>query len=180
MGARRTAPEALTPAVANVSDSPVTRYAAHALPLLAAPFAPHLAEDLWERFGHAGSVHLERFLEPDERALSVETLTLVVQVNGKVRARLNVAPGIAEERAVELAMAEPNVRAQLDELVTIAAINRRRTSPEVTRSPARSQQRLANRHGAAQCLIDHFAMRVHPGVYPQLGEFRGIHAEWIV
>jgi leucyl-tRNA synthetase len=105
---------ALTQAVQQMPESPATRYAAAALPLLIAPFAPHIAEELWERFGHATSVHLERYLEPDERALAVDELTLVVQVNGKIRARISVRPGVTEEHAFELAMAEANVRAQLD------------------------------------------------------------------
>ena len=105
---------ALTAAVAHNRDAPATRYAAHALPLLLAPFAPFVADELWERFGHGSSVHLERYLEPDERALAVDEITLVVQVNGKSRARIAVAPGLTEEQAYELAMAEQNVRAQFD------------------------------------------------------------------
>ncbi|MGA8532880.1 MAG: leucine--tRNA ligase [Candidatus Tumulicola sp.] len=105
---------ALTLAVQQSPESPATRYAAEVLPVLIAPFAPHLAEELWERFGHETSVHLERYLEPDERALSVDRITLVVQVNGKIRARIDVPPGITEDRAFELAMEEKNVRAQVD------------------------------------------------------------------
>ena len=58
-----------------------------------APFAPHIAEELWERLGHTTSVHLERYLEPHEGALAIEEITLVVQVNGKVRARIAAPPG---------------------------------------------------------------------------------------
>ncbi len=105
---------ALTAAGRSLPDSPATRYAAHALPVLIAPFAPHIAEELWERFGHAASVHLERYLEPDERALAVDEIVLVVQVNGKIRARLPAAPDIDEEAAVALAMSDDNVRAQID------------------------------------------------------------------
>jgi leucyl-tRNA synthetase len=95
-------------------DSPAIAYAVRALPILVAPFAPHIAEELWERFGHATSVHLESYLQPDERALAVDEVTLVVQVNGKVRARLVVAPGIGEEQAFALALTEANVRSHLD------------------------------------------------------------------
>jgi leucyl-tRNA synthetase len=95
-------------------ESPALAYAAHALPLLVAPFAPHIAEELWERLGHERSVHLERYVAPDERALAVDAITLVVQVNGKVRARISAARGVSEEQAVALALAEPNVRAHLD------------------------------------------------------------------
>ncbi len=105
---------ALTQAVQQIPESPATRYAAAVLPLLIAPFAPHIADELWERFGHVTSVHLERYLEPDERALAVDELTLVVQVNGKIRARIAVRPGLTEEQAFDLAMNEANVRGQLD------------------------------------------------------------------
>ncbi len=104
---------ALTALGQRAPDSPAVAYAVHALPLVIAPFAPHLADELWERLGHKTSVHLERYLEPDERALAVDTLTLVVQVNGKIRARLDVSPGIGEDEAYALAIAQAPVKAQL-------------------------------------------------------------------
>ena len=99
---------------APAGPSPVLLYAVGVLPILLAPFAPHIAEELWERLGHEQSVHLERYLEPDERALVVDEITLVVQVNGKVRARVAAPAGVSEDAAVELALAEPNVRTHLD------------------------------------------------------------------
>ena len=105
---------ALTALAQDSPESPMVGYAVHALPLIIAPFAPHLADELWERMGHGTSVHLERYFEPDERALALETITLVVQVNGKIRARLEVAPGIGEEEAFTLALAQAAVQAQLD------------------------------------------------------------------
>jgi leucyl-tRNA synthetase len=84
------------------------------MPILIAPFAPHIAEELWERLGFRGSVHLESYLEPDERALALDEVTLVVQVNGKVRARIQVHASIARERALALALEEPNVVAHLE------------------------------------------------------------------
>jgi leucyl-tRNA synthetase len=105
---------ALTGAVATTPDSAATLYAVHALPLVIAPFAPHIAEELWERLGRTSSVHLERYLVPDARALTVDEITLVVQVNGKIRARIAAPAGVTEEQAVALALNEPNVRAKLD------------------------------------------------------------------
>jgi leucyl-tRNA synthetase len=96
------------------ADSRVAAYAVRALPILVAPFAPHIAEELWERFGHTTSVHLEPYLQPDAGALAVDEITLVVQVNGKVRARIVVAPSIGEEQAFALALEEANVRSHLD------------------------------------------------------------------
>jgi leucyl-tRNA synthetase len=89
-------------------------YAVRYLPILIAPFAPHIAEELWERLGHQRSVHLELYLEPDERVLALEEITLIVQVNGKVRARIAAGAGVSEDEAVALALADPNVRAHLD------------------------------------------------------------------
>lgn len=105
---------ALTALSQQMPDSPVVRYAVHALPVVLAPFAPHVAEELWERLGHASSVHLERYLAVDERALALDEIEFVVQVNGKVRARLRVAPGIGTQEAFALALEQPGVRAQLD------------------------------------------------------------------
>ncbi len=104
----------LTSLTPRAADSPVVLFAVHALPLIIAPFAPHIADELWERMGHTSSVHLEPYLEPDERALAVDEITLVVQINGKIRARVQAAPGITEDEAVALALAQSGVQAHLD------------------------------------------------------------------
>ncbi|MDE2481019.1 MAG: leucine--tRNA ligase [bacterium] len=104
---------AMTGAAQKSPDSPAYLYAVHALPLLLAPYAPHIADELWSRLGHATSVHLERVIEPDDAALAVDEITLVVQVNGKIRARIAAQPGIAEAAAFALAEGDANVQAQL-------------------------------------------------------------------
>jgi leucyl-tRNA synthetase len=103
---------ALTAAVRDpaLADDPAVLYTIHALPLALAPFAPHIADELWSRLGHATSVHVERFLEPDPAALTVDAITIVVQVNGKVRGRIQTAPGIDEEAVFALASADAVVR----------------------------------------------------------------------
>src|SRR6202163_143396 len=83
-------------------------------PLILAPFAPHLADALWQRLGHARSVHAETLPAPDENWLREQSIVVVVQVNGKVRARFAVAPGVSEGELVERAMREPTVTAQID------------------------------------------------------------------
>ncbi len=105
---------AMTAFAKNDPASPAFLYAVHALPLVLAPYAPHIADELWSRMGYDTSIHLERVLEPDDEALAVDEITLVVQVNGKIRARINAEPGIDEDRAFALALADPHVRAQLD------------------------------------------------------------------
>ncbi len=104
---------AMTAASTALPESPALRYAVDALPVLAAPFAPHIAEELWERLGHSTSVHLERYIEPDETVLAADSITLVVQVNGKVRARIAAPAGVSEAQALALALDEPNVRVHL-------------------------------------------------------------------
>ncbi len=102
---------ALNPATV---DDPALLYAVKVLPLILAPFAPHIAEELWHRMGFERSVHLERWIAFDPRALAVDKVELVLQVNGKIRARLSVAPGLTEEEAFALALADPNVIAYID------------------------------------------------------------------
>ena len=78
--------------------------------LLLAPCCPHIAEELWARTGRPYSVHQQRWPEYNPELTVEETITLVVQVNGKVRARVEVPADITEEAAKEAALAEPNVQ----------------------------------------------------------------------
>ncbi len=84
--------------------------AVHTLILMLAPVAPHLAEELWEREGQPYSVHQQRWPKWDEAAAADEVVTVVVQVNGKVRDHLSVPAGTSEERAREMALASPKVQ----------------------------------------------------------------------
>jgi leucyl-tRNA synthetase len=97
------------------SEGPLPRDAAHAFVRLLAPFAPHLAEELWERLGEAPSVALAAWPEADAARLTRETLTLVVQVNGKRRDEI-VVPADADEATVtSAALASERVRHHLGE-----------------------------------------------------------------
>ena len=104
----------MTVALQRIPESPALHYAVHTLPLLLAPYAPHIAEELWARLGHTTSVHLERMVQPDATALAVDEITLVVQVNGKVRARITAQPGISEDDAFALALSDTHVQSQID------------------------------------------------------------------
>ncbi|QIK83828.1 leucine--tRNA ligase [Sanguibacter sp. HDW7] len=92
----------------------VPRVAAEAIVLMVAPLAPHVAEELWERLGHERSLAHEPFPTADEAYLVEETVTCVVQVQGKVRARLEVAPTITDADLEALALADPAVVRFLD------------------------------------------------------------------
>ena len=72
-----------------------------------APIAPHIAEELWERLGRLaqmGSIHVQPWPEVDEKAAAAEEITLVVQVNGKLRDRITVPAGIADDDARRIAL----------------------------------------------------------------------------
>jgi leucyl-tRNA synthetase len=81
------------------------------LPLipLVAPFAPHIAEELWEQTGGTGSVFDSAWPSFDPALAVEDTIELVVQVNGKVRSRITVPRDIAEDAAVVTALADPTV-----------------------------------------------------------------------
>jgi leucyl-tRNA synthetase len=96
-----------------LAGDPAVLYTVAMLPIVLAPFAPHLADELWSRMGKSTSVHLERWPDADPAALAVATITLVVQVNGKVRAKIETAPDVDEAAAYALASAEAPVIAQL-------------------------------------------------------------------
>ena len=84
--------------------------ACETLTLLLAPFAPHLAEELWERLRRHGSVHLAAWPRSDGVIVAEEHLTVVIQVNGKVRDRLLVAPGTPRAELEAQALAAPKIQ----------------------------------------------------------------------
>ncbi len=78
--------------------------------LLLAPIAPHITEELWERLGKPYSIHRQPWPEWDEELAKEEIITLVVQVDGKVRDRLQVPADISEEEAKKLALESSRVK----------------------------------------------------------------------
>jgi len=73
------------------------------------PFAPHLAEELWQRLGHQESIAYEPWPEYDQAMLAVESIELPVQINGKNRARISVPAGADEQTVIDAALAEPRI-----------------------------------------------------------------------
>ena len=78
--------------------------------LLLAPCCPHIAEELWARTGRPYSVHQQSWPEFNAELAAEEVITLIVQINGKVRARIEVPADIAEEEAKATALADENVQ----------------------------------------------------------------------
>lgn len=81
--------------------------------LLLAPFAPHLAEELWAKLGHKPSIHLEAWPEYDESMIAEDNFTLVIQVNGKMRDTLELPRSVTEEEVRRLIMELDKVKAAL-------------------------------------------------------------------
>jgi leucyl-tRNA synthetase len=88
--------------------------AVETLLLLLAPSCPHIAEELWERTGRPYSIHQQPWPEFDPDLAAEEMIILVVQVNGKLRARLEVPADITEEEARRAALADENVQRYIE------------------------------------------------------------------
>ena len=101
------------------------REAVETVLLLLGPIAPHVTEELWSQLGHRDSVFTQPWPTPDASALVRKEVTLVVQVDGKVRSRLQVDVDAPEERIQRLALeddkVQPWVRQRAVERVVVVA-----------------------------------------------------------
>jgi leucyl-tRNA synthetase len=97
-----------------VAGTPVWHEAVQSLVLMMAPIFPHISEELWHRLGHAESVHVQRWPQGDPEKARAEEIAVVVQVNGKVRDKLMVAPGTDKAQVETQALALDNVRRWID------------------------------------------------------------------
>ncbi|MDX6361874.1 MAG: leucyl-tRNA synthetase, partial [Streptomyces sp.] len=95
------------------AGGPVSRTVAESLVLLVAPLAPHIAEELWRRLGHTDSVVHRDFPVADPAYVVDEAVTCVVQIKGKVKARLEVSPSISDDELEKVALADEKVVAAL-------------------------------------------------------------------
>jgi leucyl-tRNA synthetase len=90
--------------------------------LLIAPTAPHMAEELWSKSGYAYSIHNQKWPAWSEELVKAEQVTLVIQVNGKLRDRFSVPVSITEEEAKKLAFESPKVKPHIDGKQLVNAI----------------------------------------------------------
>jgi leucyl-tRNA synthetase len=96
----------LTNRATAVSADGTSRTVAEALVLMTAPFAPHLSEELWRRMGHDSTLAYEPFPAADPDLLRIDTVTYPVQVNGKVRGRIEISSDASEDEVRAAALAE--------------------------------------------------------------------------
>jgi leucyl-tRNA synthetase len=92
----------------------VVKESVEALVRMLSPFAPHMAEELWEMLGHADGVEAAGWPAFDPGVAKAEEMVVPVQINGKVRARITVPADISEDALRELALRDPQVRAHTD------------------------------------------------------------------
>ena len=86
------------------------KFAIESLLQVLAPFAPHLTEELWSQMGYETTIHIDTWPKWDDAYLTQDTVMLVVQVNGKLRAKLTVDKAIADDEAKALALSDENVK----------------------------------------------------------------------
>lgn len=86
------------------------RFALESLVMMVAPFAPHMTEELWHQLGHNDTIHVDHWPQFDTTKAQAETVTITVQVNGKVRANISVPASATQQNVEQLALAEENVQ----------------------------------------------------------------------
>ncbi len=102
--------------------APLLRQVLENIILLLAPFAPHIAEELWHKCGFKESVHLQKWPVYEERFLQVEETEIVIQVNGKVRGRMLVSIDIPEETLLAMACRHEKVLPYLQDKKVVKTI----------------------------------------------------------
>jgi leucyl-tRNA synthetase len=117
------------PASASESDTFAVREALEAMVIMLAPFAPHVAEEMFEGLGHTGGLlqGTRRWPVADPELAAREELEIPIQVNGKLRSRVVAAPGVSEDELRESALADERVRALIDgkEVVKVIVVPER-------------------------------------------------------
>jgi len=117
------------PAQASESDVFAVREALEALVIMLTPFAPHVAEEMFEALGHAGGLlqGTRRWPTADPELARREELEIPIQVNGKLRSRVIASPGVSEDELRESALADERVRALTDgrEVVKVIVVPER-------------------------------------------------------
>jgi leucyl-tRNA synthetase len=92
-----------------IGKSDAWTFAIESLLQVLSPFAPHITEELWYQLGHETTIHIDTWPKWNNDYLQTSTATIIVQVNGKLRAKLTVATDTAEDDVKHLAVTEPNV-----------------------------------------------------------------------
>ena len=90
-------------------DRSLLKEAIDTLVLLLAPFAPHIADEMWSQLGHDTLIHRAQWPTYQDEYLRADEIEIVIQVNGKVRQKLSVPAGIADEDLKTQSLADPRI-----------------------------------------------------------------------
>jgi leucine--tRNA ligase len=93
-----------------VQASVVWRFTLESLLQILAPFAPHITEELWHELGHTDTIHINHWPKWNEKFLVSDTMTIIVQVNGKLRSKLELSADANQQIVEEAALADANVQ----------------------------------------------------------------------
>ena len=96
-----------------VAKKEISQDAILVLAKILAPFAPHLAEELWHELGNKKSIFQESWPSYDAKLVIEEKVTLVIQINGKLRDRLEIERGLPQKEAEELALSQARIKSFL-------------------------------------------------------------------
>ncbi|MEW6003416.1 MAG: class I tRNA ligase family protein, partial [Nitrospirota bacterium] len=91
-------------------DRATFRFAMETVLLIISPFSPHIAEELWEAVGNKPSIFEQKWPDWDEEVAKEEEIELVIQVNGKLRSRFFIPPGLSDEKIKELAIEDRKIQ----------------------------------------------------------------------
>ena len=100
--------------IAGFDDKQTWQFALESLAMLAAPFAPHIAEELWHLLGHNDTIHKDHWPKADNKFLQENTVTVAVQINGKLRATIEVPIDSNEAEVTKISKQQENVAKYLD------------------------------------------------------------------
>ena len=104
-----------TNALVKFEKEGIPRYYIEQLLLLLAPFAPHITEELWELIGNKYSIHEKEYPQFDENMIQESTITIGVQVNGKLRSEVTIMKNEVEEQILNLVKKDEKIQKYLDQ-----------------------------------------------------------------
>ncbi|MDO8435917.1 MAG: leucine--tRNA ligase [bacterium] len=96
------------------NEKEISREAIERFLILLSPFAPHISEELWEKIGKNGSIQKQEWPKYDPLLVKEEIVNLIIQINGKVRDKIEVDPALSEEKAKEIAFAREKIKKWID------------------------------------------------------------------
>jgi leucyl-tRNA synthetase len=90
------------------------KYAVNCMILILSPFSPHICEEMWQHMGHSNSLYKEKWPEADESAMVKDEIEIVIQINGKVKEKIQVENNLSKNEFLESALKNDKVKALIE------------------------------------------------------------------